>query len=111
MLGLVLIYFLGKYFYDLAGKYDKHKWGYGILGVASYYLGTFVAGVIIVILMEISSPGIIEDFNDILLSLMALPFGLLTAWGVYKFLEKKFGNSVGVNPSNVDSEILDDDFL
>ena len=33
MLGLLLIYFIGKYFYDLAAEFEKNKWLYAILGV------------------------------------------------------------------------------
>ena len=33
MLGLVLLYWIGKYFYKLAEEYDKSKWGFAILGL------------------------------------------------------------------------------
>ena len=33
MLGIVLWYFIGKSFADLADDYGKSRWGYGILGV------------------------------------------------------------------------------
>ncbi len=35
MIELVLIFFVGKAFYDLAGRHKKHQWGFAILG--SYY--------------------------------------------------------------------------
>jgi hypothetical protein len=35
MLGLILIYFVGKAFYDLAGLHGKSQWGFAILGIVS----------------------------------------------------------------------------
>lgn len=111
MLGFVLIYFLGKYFYDLAGRYNQNKWGYGILGVVVYYAASFIAGVIIVITLEITSPGKIDTIGDSMLGIISLPFGLLAAWGLYKILEKRFINAPETRPLNSDSDILDDEFL
>ncbi|TDN87659.1 hypothetical protein DET49_111107 [Salegentibacter sp. 24] len=37
MLGLLLLYWIGKYHYRLAGEYDKSQWGFTILGIVAYY--------------------------------------------------------------------------
>jgi hypothetical protein len=44
MLGLVFIYFIGRYYYKLAENHNRSKWGFAVLGVATYYGGTFAAG-------------------------------------------------------------------
>ena len=107
MLGLILIYFIGKAFYDLAGSYDKHQWGHAILGVISYYVGTFIAGVFIAIAYELLGNGTIDDINDYLLGIMAVPFGLLMCWATYKILERRWDNQVVKNRD----DILDDDLF
>ncbi len=104
MLGLLLIYFIGKYFYDLAIKYAQSKWGYAILGVIMYYAGAFMGGILIGIFMELTGSNV-AGTNDFVLGLIALPFGLLTCWLFYKFLEKRWSGAVipGTN-----SDILDE---
>ena len=47
MLGLLLLYWIGKYFYKLAEAYDKSKWGFTILGIVVYYAGIVVLGLIL----------------------------------------------------------------
>jgi len=42
MLGLILIYFIWKYYSDLAIEHNKSKWGYGILCIVTSYLCRFV---------------------------------------------------------------------
>ncbi len=111
MLGLIFIYFLGKYFYELARKYKKNEWGYAILGVVTYYFGTFVAGFMFVIIMEIANPGAVDDLDETLIGIIGLPFGLLAAWGLYKYLEKRFANELSSSGPSLNSEVLDDDFL
>lgn len=103
MLGLFLIYFIGKKFYDLAAKYHKHQWGFAIAGVASYYAGTFIAGILIVLYVELWSSTSIDDVNDMALGFMVLPFGLLACFGFYKLLEKNWERK----PTHLDSDILD----
>lgn len=92
MIGLVLIYFIGKAFYDLASRFNQSKWGFAILGIVSYYLGLLLGGFSIGILYEIFSPGEIENVSEPLLGAMAIPAGALACWGLYKFLEKKWSN-------------------
>jgi len=45
MLTFILLFFIGKYYYELAQDYYKHRWLFGILGIAMYYVGTFLYSV------------------------------------------------------------------
>jgi len=106
MLGFLLLYFIWKYYSELAFEYDKSKWGYFLLGVVTYYGGTFVGGFIIgfaAVLMGSS----IDSIPDILLSIIALPFGLLCVWGLYKILQNKWSKSAkGSDLNSLDSDLL-----
>ncbi len=97
MLGLLLLYWIGKYFYKLAEAYDKSAWTYAILGIVAYYGGTLVFGIIFGIIAEIISPGFIDSFNENLLGLLMLPFGLLSCYLLYKYLEKTWKKNRPVN--------------
>ena len=108
MIGILLIYFVGKAFYDLAGTYRKNQWLFAILGVASYYVGTFGAGITIGILMGMGYLDSLEGTNELVLGLIALPFGVLLCWGFYKFLENRFKNET---PDYDDNKTLDGDGL
>ncbi|WP_067146725.1 hypothetical protein [Pseudotamlana agarivorans] len=103
MLGLVLLYWIGKYFYKLAETHNKSQWGYAILGVITYYGGIIVCGFIIVLLFELMSPGAIDSVNDSLLGILMLPFGILSCYLLYKYLEKKWQKEYS-NPA----ELIDD---
>ena len=106
MLGLILLYWLGKYFYLLAEKHNKHKWGFAILGVISYYAGSFIAGMIIgVAIIYFQGEYALDEMSDISMSLISLPFGLLSTWGLYQFLKKRWQKET-VPVTN--AEILDD---
>lgn len=94
MLGLILLYWIGKNFYKLAEKYIKNKWGYAFLGIGVYYAGTLLFGFILGIIIELTSPGYIETMNDFVLGLIAIPFGLITCYSLYKILENAWRNKV-----------------
>ncbi|MEL6625575.1 MAG: hypothetical protein AAFS00_00845 [Bacteroidota bacterium] len=87
MLGILLIYFIGKYFFDLAEDHDKSRWGFAILGIVVYYVGTFLGGIILGVVFLIFDWGNIEEWNDIVLSLMAMPFGIGSCVGLYFILK------------------------
>lgn len=106
MLGIFLIYFIWKKFADLASLFNKHRWGYGILGVVSYYTGAIFAGILFVIGLELFSNTSIDDVNEHALSFGSMPFGLLACWAVYKLLERRWKNKNSKKPDNY--EILDD---
>lgn len=80
MLGLLLIYFIGKAFYDLADKYEKSKWVFAILGVVSYYAGTILFGVVAAL---IDNGNWILRQNDIVIMVVSIPIGLITCSILY----------------------------
>ena len=94
MLTILLIYFIGRRFYDLADKYGQNKWSYAILGVIIYY-AVGISAVVLIALLDIYffSWGF-EWESRFGMNLLALPIGLLAVWGVYTFLESRWKKQV-----------------
>lgn len=109
MLGILLLYFIYKYYSELAEQYNKNKWGYFILGVAVYYAGMFVFGALIGVVVGLyGDESWLDGSHDLLLSLMAFPFGILSTVGIYKYLQKSFARSTNItNDGSLDNEFLD----
>ena len=94
MLGILLLYFIGKRFYDLSIEYDKSKWLFAILSIVIYYAAGFIFGIIIGILdIYVFDWGIDWD-NNFSIGLLGLPAGLLAVWGFYVILESKWKKSL-----------------
>lgn len=91
MLGLLLIYFVGKKFYDLADNYNRSKWGFAILGILSYYVGllagAFCLGLALALAFDMMA---LDSTEELLVSLISIPIGILTCWGFYKLLESNW---------------------
>ena len=90
ILGFALLYFIGKYYYNLAAYHNKNKWGFAILGIAAYYAGVFFFGVILGFILELSSNNSVDDMNSFVLGLIALPFGAGTTALLYHLLKKNW---------------------
>lgn len=90
MLGLILLYWIGKHYSTLAEEHNKSKWGFAILGIVSYYGGILVTSFTAGVFMEILSPGFVDTVNEFLFGIMMIPFGILTCFLLYKFLENKW---------------------
>lgn len=101
MLGIVFIYFIGKYFYELAISFNKNKWVYAVLGVLSYYGGTLVMGVALGILDGLFAIGIDWDDN-FYINLLAIPFGIGSTYLFYYLLKRKWSSE------EVDRESIED---
>ncbi|WP_196887957.1 hypothetical protein [Aureivirga sp. CE67] len=99
MLGLLLVYWIGKYYYKLAEEYNKSKWGFAILGVLSYIIGLFLTGIILGIAIEIFALNIFNNTNENLISLLLTPFGIAICYGFYQLLKKNWKEKA------IDSEI------
>jgi hypothetical protein len=87
MLTILLIYLVGRAFYNLAFDYNKSKWGFAILGNVVYFGSTFIFGMILgVILLATDHLDFLNTTPKILLNLMGLPIGLLSCWIFYRIL-------------------------
>lgn len=106
MIGILLLYFIGKKFYDLAALHEKHKWGNALAAIGVYYGATLLVGLIIGIYYVWIGK---EDFNEFLVNLLAVPFGLLACWLFYNFKKQRFENKVTFIADTLDSEFLTED--
>ena len=102
MLRLILIFFIGKYFYELAQEYEKKRWLYAILGIVVYYAAGAVFGVILGLADVILGLGIDWD-NSLGLNLLGLPIGIAADYIFYQYLKKTWEKERG-NPAD---EIMD----
>ncbi|MEY8848817.1 hypothetical protein AB9K26_08375 [Psychroserpens sp. XS_ASV72] len=99
MLGIILIVIIGRQFFKLAEQYRQNKWLFAILGVLSYYVGALVGGVILGTVDAFVNLGIDWD-NNLLMTVIALPFGLGTAYLFYYLLNKNWSKNVVLEKTN-----------
>jgi predicted permease len=92
MLGLILIYFVGRKFFELAHEHNRSTWGFAILGVLSYYITQFIFGIIIAIVM-ISTGNNLTTGGRLLINVAAILIGVAAVWGLYKGLESYWGKN------------------
>ncbi len=93
MIGLLLLFFIGQKFYILAEDRGMNKWLYAFLGIAVYYLGTFIAGFFIGVYLELFGSGV-DNMNTLVIGLITMPFGLLAVWGLYFLLDRKWKKEI-----------------
>jgi len=108
MLGLILLYFIGKAFADLATTFKKNKWAAAIGGIAAYYFGILVIGDILVAFFY--AYVLNEDYlnaNILVVSISRLPFGLLICYITYIILKKQWQKKAPITDT-LDGELLDD---
>jgi hypothetical protein len=89
MIGIIIVAIV---FSNLAHKYNKNRWGYGLLGVVTYFGATFVYGFIYAIIYLMNDPYATED--DIeggwTLRLSAIGVGVVVSYILYYFLERNW---------------------
>ncbi len=106
MLGLILIYFIGKQFFELAFEYKKPQWPYAILGVVTYYGSLLLFAFILGIILGITGNADVVESNKFLFGILCIPIGYLCAWILLKVLEKKWKKNVAQKVTT--TELLDD---
>lgn len=94
MLSILLIYFIGKRFYDLSIEYNQNKWLYGILGVVAYYIIGWIFIFIFVLLDVYVFEWGFDWESSFGVNYLSLPAGLLGVWGLYILLENKWKKSL-----------------
>lgn len=89
MLGLIFIYWIGKYFYQLAEEFNKNKWLFAILGVVVYYAAQLIVGILIGVLAMFFNWNI--DFeSNIQMALIGIPAGAGITYLFYFLLKRKW---------------------
>lgn len=103
MLGLLLLYWIGKKYSALAKQYARKPVGPVIGGIVVYYLFFFVS---VSIFDAINANKNYDLSMNLLATLVSMPVGLLATWGLYKYLEKKWSNV----PFE-ENDLLDEDLI
>lgn len=106
MLGIVLLIFAGRAFYRLAQAHNKNAWAFAILGVVSYYAGLFTGGLIVGIIVEMNSPGSIDDSNSMFYGFLAIPFGIATCWLTYVLLKRSWSQPTELKRHTLDADLM-----
>ena len=99
MLGIIIIVIIGRQFFKLAEQYKQNKWLFGILGVVSYYVGAFIGGGILGVFDVVLDLGIDWDDN-LLMSVIAIPFGIGSVALFYYLLKKNWSRRVIIEDVN-----------
>lgn len=108
MLGLLLLYFIGKQYAKLAKQYDKKRWVWVVMGIVAYYGGSFLAAFLIVIIYELVLHENSDYLSELQLNLMSIPLGLIACWGLYAGLKRAWSKKkVELSQEVLDSDIID----
>lgn len=105
MLGLLLLYFIGKKFSELATEYDKTKWHYVVLSIAIYYVGAIGIMFCISVVLILLESTILERVSDSALGIFGIPFGLISCYLLYIYLEKKWKREIPLSDDSVIDQI------
>lgn len=91
MLEIIILFTVGKQFYQLAKKYEqKLAWVYVVLGIVSYYGSALLTGVLLALYEEFTGNYFLESMNNFVLTLIFMPIAALACWCVYKLLQNKW---------------------
>ncbi len=108
MIGLILIFSIGKHFYKLAQEFEKSPpFGYAVLGVIVYYGGMILFSLSLGVVIALVKPNYIDNLNNLVIGLIAIPFGILSCWLLSKYQRKRWSKT-SVN-STFRQDILDQD--
>lgn len=100
MLGILLIFFIGKYFYELAQDYYKHRWLYAVIGIITYYAAGAIFGVILGVSDLLFDFGI--DWESAYgLELTTIPIGIAADYFLYRVLKKKWQNEAVIDKDEI----------
>ncbi|MEJ5050525.1 hypothetical protein WH221_11835 [Chryseobacterium culicis] len=93
MLSIFILIGAYRYYAQLAERFGKTKWQYGVLAIG-IYLGTqIVLGMSYGVYLGITDPESVDNVNYTGFSgvnMVGWLISIVAVWGVYKFLENKF---------------------
>lgn len=104
LLGLLPLFIVGRYFYQLAHEHNRSTWGFAILGIVVYFASQFLLGIVLgLVLLATGSQMILEE-SSLLLNLVGIGMGVLAVWLFYYLLKKNWEK----NPKSAgNSDLLD----
>lgn len=102
LIGLFVIFFIGKSFYNLAKKNNRHLLGYTLLGIGVYFGSQFVFGFLAGVVFLLS--GLEYGYEtEMILALIGFVLGLLCVWLLHYLLKRNWEG----NPKKSNDELLD----
>jgi len=104
--GALTTYLVGRIFYDTAGRYQQSRWAFAIIGVAAYFIGTYVGAVLAVLIGDVLSPGYTALYTDKTIALMGTPVGLIVCRITYIRLKKSWSKPKRVTKHTLDSDLI-----
>jgi len=108
MIEILLLYSIGKYFFNLARAHKKGEWLFAILGCVSYCLGLFIGGMVIAGLAMLSDRPDFLNSNQLFLGVLCIPFGLLFCWIFYILLKRNWSKVKFKGEMDVIDDVLMD---
>ncbi|HPF95805.1 MAG: hypothetical protein R2802_01535 [Flavobacteriaceae bacterium] len=101
MLELIIIYFIGKYFYELAKDFNQNKWLFVVIGVLTYFVGA-VIGVVILMALDASFGFGIDWESRLLLTFLLMPFAIASCYLLYTLLKKRWQKTIVISKDEID---------
>ncbi len=89
MVGIFIIYFIGKKYYELAVKYNQKKWLFAFLGFVVYYASAIVMVIFLLIIDGILGLNINFE-NKFFTGVLELGVGFTGVIVTYNLLKKKW---------------------
>lgn len=102
MLGLLLIYFVGRAFYRLAETHKRSKWLFAILGVVSYYVTQFIFAFAVVSYM-LSTGSYLDSSTELVITLVGILVGGIGVSIFYAILRRAWEKKPRID----NNELLD----
>lgn len=102
MLSIFILIGAYRYYAQLAERFGKKKWQYGVMAIG-IYLGTqIILGLSYGVYLGITDPESVDNVNYTGFSAVNMVSWLISiavVWGVYQFLEKKYKKEKLQKPS------------
>ncbi len=95
MVGLLFIFFIGRWFYNLVQGKGWQAWGLACIGVVSYYFGTIT----FVVVIELLDAFVFTEISLTLVEVVSFIPGLLFCYMVYVLCKKYIRKSQGTGSS------------
>jgi len=83
ILGYILLFYVGFYYYRLAENHKRNKWLYGFLGIVLFILGTIFYPLFLRFFLQTE----INEFDLTLISFKSIFIGIFTVFFCFHFLD------------------------